>query len=167
MGKPKIKTSQISAYAELQALFNKKNLKYIDDGCVFSSEETAQLSSCIKSLSPNYSRKLYAPIHDNKIGCMIGGKIQINSKGANALLYPRLDGPVIDFDLAVFFDDSSELSTVYHPTFNGRTSLSAESKKGIDVVYEMQNFSIPNLSGLSPILYQAFECCKSGTYITK
>lgn len=102
MGKPKIKTSQISAYAELQALFNKKNLKYIDDGCVFSSEETAQLSSCIKSLSPNYSRKLYAPIHDNEIGYMIGGKIQINSKGANALLYPRLDGPVIDFDLAVF-----------------------------------------------------------------
>lgn len=167
MRKPTIKTSQISAYAELQAIFNKKNLKNIDDGCVFSPEETAQLSSCIKSLSPNYSRKLYSPIQDNEIGCMIGGKIQINGKSANAFLYPRLDGLEIDFDLAVLLDGSSELSTVYHPTFNGRTVLSADSKKEIDVVYEMQNFSIPDLSGIAPILFQAFECCKSGTYITK
>jgi hypothetical protein len=139
----------------------------IGDGCAFSSDETAQLSANIKSLPPEYSCKLYTPEQDRTIGCAIGGKIEVQGQPGNALLFPRIDGKFIDFDLAVWFDNSTELSTVYHPTFNGRTMLSAEAKAEIDAVYEMQNFRIPNLSSCAPILFRAFQCCESETYIKK
>lgn len=167
MGKPSIKTSQLSACAELSTLFLQRQLINIGDGYVFSSDETAQLSANIKSLSPGYSCKLYTPEQDRTIGCVLGGKIEVQGHPANALLFPRVDGGDIDFDLAVWLDNSSELSTVYHPIFEGRTKLSAEAKAEIEAVYQMHNFYIPNLSGCAPILYRAFQCCESETYIKK
>ena len=167
MGKPSIEPSKLSACAELSTLFLEKQLTNIGDGYAFTSDETAQLSSNVKSLSPRYSCKLYTSEPNKTIGRVIGGKIEIKGKPANALLFPRLDSGDIDFDLAVWLDNSSELSTVYHPTFNGRTTLSAEAKAALEVVCQMKNFRIPDLSSSAPILYRAFQCCESVGFVLK
>jgi hypothetical protein len=155
--KPSLRTSVISSRQDLDSFLCAKGLTSTDIGVALDSEDTGSLSAYLKSITPEVSRKLY-PSQD-KAGRCICGRIDRNGVDSWACLFPRIDGNDIDFDYAIW-DYNNQLSTVYHPTFDRRTSPSADMAKELDVVYAKGTFKISDLSSLAPTVHAAFQCCK-------
>lgn len=160
---PNIVTSDISSRLDLDALMASKGLSSVDCGCVFCGNETAALSAYFRSLAPAFSKKFYPQSEDGGPGCCIGGIVNRNGTDTSACLFPRIDGSYIDFDLAVW-DTGNILSTIYHPTFPSRTSLSDNVVDQLKTVYALKSFSIQDLCFVAPIVYSAFECCKKSDF---
>jgi len=160
--KNKVVPSTISAHQKLDSFMMQKGLSSVDMGVVLDSVETSSLSSYLKSASPNYTRKLYPCNDETNEGRCVCGRIDKNGNEAWACLFPRVDKTEIDFDLAVW-DCGNQLSTIYHPSFENRTSPSADVAKeldDIDDIYKKGSFEISSLCDIAPTVYAAFQYCK-------
>lgn len=157
--KPNTVSSDISSRQELDTFLREKGLVSVDSCVTLDSRDTGSLSSHLKSLVPEFSRKLYPPKSDESGRCVCG-RIDRNGVDSWACLFPRIDGNEIDFDFAVWDSSNNHLSSVYHPTFNGRTSPSADVAQELDSLHTRGVSTIGSLCGITPTLYAAFQYCK-------
>ena len=157
--KPSMVSSDISSHQELDTFLCQKGLGSVDCCITLDSEDTGALSSYLKSLAPEFSRKLYPPTSDESGRC-ICGRIDRNGVDSWACLLPRVDGNEIDIDFAIWDSNSNQLSSVYHPTFTGRTSPSADVAKELDGIYGNGVSQISSLCNIAPTIHAAFEYCK-------
>jgi hypothetical protein len=159
--KPNVVTSDVSALSDLKEFMVQLGISNAGEGVTFTSAETRQLSSCLRCISPRFVEKFLPNDSTASLTCF-GALISRPMGEAYAFAWARIDKLSIDVDLAILPLDGegnpgNVISAIYEPTFDGRTTLSADTVNNFANC--PKHFDVQQLSAVCPQLHEAFKYC--------
>lgn len=166
---PNVVSSETSSMTSLRMLMEECGITSVGKGAKLSTAQTCSLSAYLRCMSPKFLNKFLSSDADPSLTCF-AAQIQQSTGEAYAYAWARKDKLSIDFDLAVLPLDSdgnpgNSISAIYEPTFEGRTTLSADTYSELERC--ANNFTMSQLSNMCPKLFNAFQYCEKKKWTGK